>query len=73
MRIHRTHEFIAPWSTGAPVLDAGRLAAVRIEPVLRLPVRLDQRLQPGLVRIVQLCLQPLQLRPGLLQLALGTS
>jgi hypothetical protein len=35
MRLHRTHEFLAPWSTGAPVLDAARLVAVRIEPVLR--------------------------------------
>ncbi len=35
MRTHRTHETIAPWSTGAPVLDAARLAAVRVEPVLR--------------------------------------
>jgi hypothetical protein len=35
MRTHRTHEIIAPWSTGAPVLDPARLAAVRIEPVLR--------------------------------------
>jgi hypothetical protein len=34
MRTHRTHRVIAPWSTGAPVSDAGRLAAVRIEPVL---------------------------------------
>jgi hypothetical protein len=35
MRRHRTHEIIAPWSTGIPVFDAARLAAVRIEPVLR--------------------------------------
>jgi hypothetical protein len=35
MRRHRTHEILAPWSIGAPVLDAQRLAAVRIEPVLR--------------------------------------
>ena len=35
MRRHRTHEIIAPWSTGTPVLDASRLAAVRVEPVLR--------------------------------------
>ncbi|HEX3463998.1 MAG TPA: hypothetical protein VHS78_08130 [Candidatus Elarobacter sp.] len=36
MRIHRTHTILAPWSTGrAPVLDAARLVAVRIEPVLR--------------------------------------
>jgi hypothetical protein len=35
VRRHRTHEIIAPWSTGAPVFDASRLAAVRIEPVLR--------------------------------------
>jgi hypothetical protein len=35
MRRHRTHEIIAPWSTGIPVLDASRLAAVRVEPVLR--------------------------------------
>lgn len=35
MRMHRTHEIVAPWSTGRPVLDAARLVAVRIEPVLR--------------------------------------
>src|ERR1700692_4545421 len=35
VRIHRTHEILRPWSTGTPVLDAGRLAVVRIEPVLR--------------------------------------
>jgi hypothetical protein len=35
MRTHRTHETIAPWSTGAPVLDPARLAAVRIEPATR--------------------------------------
>jgi hypothetical protein len=35
MRMHRTHDVLAPWSTGTPVLDAARLAAVRIEPVLR--------------------------------------
>jgi hypothetical protein len=35
VRTHRTHELIAPWSTGTPVLDAARLAAVRIEPVVR--------------------------------------
>ena len=35
MRLHRTHEVLAPWSTGNPVLDPGRLAAVRIEPVFR--------------------------------------
>ncbi len=35
MRTHRTHQVLAPWSTGAPVLDPARLAAVRIEPVLR--------------------------------------
>ena len=35
MRFHRTHELIAPWSTAAPVLDPARLAAVRIEPVVR--------------------------------------
>ena len=35
MRTHRTHEIIAPWSTARPVLDPARLAAVRIEPVLR--------------------------------------
>jgi hypothetical protein len=35
MRIHRTHTVLAPWSTVAPVLAAERLAAVRIEPVLR--------------------------------------
>jgi hypothetical protein len=36
MRTHRTHAILAPWSTGAsPVLDAARLAAVRIEPVTR--------------------------------------
>jgi hypothetical protein len=35
VRTHRTHELIAPWSTAAPVLDARRLAAVRIEPVQR--------------------------------------
>jgi hypothetical protein len=35
MRRHRTHEILAPWSVGAPVVDASRLAAVRIEPVLR--------------------------------------
>jgi hypothetical protein len=35
MRLHRTHELLAPWSTGTPVLNADRLAAVRVEPVLR--------------------------------------
>ncbi len=35
MRTHRTHQVLAPWSTGTPVLDPARLAAVRIEPVLR--------------------------------------
>ncbi|HEY0393632.1 MAG TPA: hypothetical protein VGD01_03975 [Candidatus Elarobacter sp.] len=35
MRTHRTHAIVAPWSTAAPVLDPARLAAVRIEPVLR--------------------------------------
>jgi len=35
MRTHRTHEILAPWSTARAVLDPGRLAAVRIEPVLR--------------------------------------
>ena len=35
MRTHRTHEIIAPWSTARAVLDPTRLAAVRIEPVLR--------------------------------------
>src|SRR5581483_2567036 len=30
-----SHEILAPWTTGAAVLDAERLAAVRIEPVLR--------------------------------------
>jgi hypothetical protein len=36
MRTHRTHAIIAPWSTGAPpVLDAARLSAVRVEPVMR--------------------------------------
>ena len=35
MRTHRAHETIAPWSTAVPVLDPARLAAVRIEPVLR--------------------------------------
>ena len=35
MRRHRTHEILAPWSVGTPVLEAHRLAAVRIEPVLR--------------------------------------
>ncbi|MEA2719529.1 MAG: hypothetical protein QOJ39_1393 [Candidatus Eremiobacteraeota bacterium] len=35
MRTHRAHEIIAPWSTGAPVLDPARLGAVRIEPVMR--------------------------------------
>jgi hypothetical protein len=35
MRLHRTNEVLAPWSTGAPVLDPARLAAVRIEPVFR--------------------------------------
>ncbi|MBV8299528.1 MAG: hypothetical protein JO083_08310 [Candidatus Eremiobacteraeota bacterium] len=35
MRTHRTHELLAPWSVGTPVLDPARLAAVRIEPVLR--------------------------------------
>ncbi len=35
MRRHRTHEIIAPWSTGAPAFDAACLAAVRVEPVLR--------------------------------------
>jgi hypothetical protein len=35
MRTHRTHEILAPWSTAHAVLDPARLAAVRIEPVLR--------------------------------------
>jgi hypothetical protein len=35
MRTHRTHEILAPWSTARAVLDPARLAAVRIEPVLR--------------------------------------
>ena len=35
MRLHRTHEIVAPWSTGTPVLDPARLAAVRVEPVFR--------------------------------------
>jgi len=35
LRTHRTHEILAPWSTARPVLDPARLAAVRIEPVLR--------------------------------------
>ena len=35
MRTHRTHLVLAPWSTATPVLDAGKLAAVRVEPVLR--------------------------------------
>jgi hypothetical protein len=35
MRTHRTHEYLAPWSTGTPVLDAGKLVAVRVEPVFR--------------------------------------
>ncbi|MEA2665755.1 MAG: hypothetical protein QOI11_2699, partial [Candidatus Eremiobacteraeota bacterium] len=35
MRTHRTHQVLAPWSTGTPVLDPARLAAVRVEPVLR--------------------------------------
>jgi hypothetical protein len=35
MRLHRTHDVLAPWSTGVPVLDPARLAAVRIEPVFR--------------------------------------
>ncbi|HTD36663.1 MAG TPA: hypothetical protein VK669_04030 [Candidatus Limnocylindrales bacterium] len=36
MRTHRTHAIVAPWSTApAAVVDAERLAAVRIEPVLR--------------------------------------
>ena len=35
MRMHRTHEILTPWSTGCAVLDPARLAAVRIEPVLR--------------------------------------
>lgn len=35
MRRHRTHEIITPWSTGTGAYDASRLAAVRIEAVLR--------------------------------------
>ncbi len=35
MRTHRTHQVLAPWSTGTPVLDPARLAALRVEPVLR--------------------------------------
>ncbi|HTJ27832.1 MAG TPA: hypothetical protein VMA36_16870 [Candidatus Limnocylindria bacterium] len=35
MRTHRTHQIIAPWSTGAPVLDPQRLAVLRVEPVSR--------------------------------------
>lgn len=35
MRTHRTHLVLAPWSTATPVLDAEKLAAVRVEPVLR--------------------------------------
>lgn len=35
MRTHRTHEILAPWNTAHAVLDPARLAAVRIEPVLR--------------------------------------
>jgi hypothetical protein len=35
MRTHRTHDILAPWSTARAVLDPARLAAVRIEPVLR--------------------------------------
>jgi hypothetical protein len=35
MRTHRAFDVLAPWSTGTPVTDPDRLAAVRIEPVLR--------------------------------------
>jgi len=35
VRTHATHAVIAPWSTAEPVLDPARLAAIRIEPVLR--------------------------------------
>lgn len=35
MRVHRVHQFIEAWSTGAPIVDPARLATVRIEPVLR--------------------------------------
>jgi len=35
MRRHRSHEILAPWQTGAGSAEAGALAAVRIEPVLR--------------------------------------
>lgn len=35
MRLHRTHVILAPWSIGVPVLDAARLVALRVEPVLR--------------------------------------
>jgi hypothetical protein len=35
VRIHATHQVIAPWSVGEPVLDPERLAAVRVEPVFR--------------------------------------
>ncbi|HTW82755.1 MAG TPA: hypothetical protein VMD91_01655 [Candidatus Sulfotelmatobacter sp.] len=35
MRTHRVFDVIAPWSTGTPVDDPQRLAAVRIEPVVR--------------------------------------
>jgi hypothetical protein len=35
VRTHRVFDLLAPWSTGTPVSDPGRLAAVRIEPVLR--------------------------------------
>jgi hypothetical protein len=47
MRLHRTHAVLAPWSTGAPVLDAARLAAVRIEPV---------RLRRRTALVLDLCL-----------------
>jgi hypothetical protein len=47
VRIHATHQVIAPWSTAEPVLDAELLAAIRVEPVFR------QR-RPALV--VDLCL-----------------
>ncbi len=35
MRIHGSHEILAPWVTGSLVVDPDRLAAVRIEPVHR--------------------------------------
>jgi hypothetical protein len=35
MRSHRVFALLAPWSSGVPIVDAGRLAAVRVEPVLR--------------------------------------